>query len=263
MLQEEIHQYLERFFSANDCTIEENGQGVLTVQLSVDMDKELMNRPFYWTYLEKTGGIPNPMKVTFITNPESAPDIKGETVHFGAPRLHQIFMSAKKLASYIRLYEEPSLIGNRQIPLHPWLNINAKISYQCDRKRDVLKSFGLSLINGVLIESFHEKLRKLSLTPKIPDYCFTISPIIKPASGLKRLESHITSDILNSDHAWADEAKKRWEDDMTLLDRFYADQEEKPETYEVEKQALQEQYEPSVKVDIINGGIFYLATAPA
>ncbi len=33
-----------------------------------------MNRPFYWHYLEKTGGIPNPMSLTLITDPETAPE---------------------------------------------------------------------------------------------------------------------------------------------------------------------------------------------
>ena len=46
MLQKEIHQYLETFFVGNDCQIEENGEGFLTVQMTIDMDKELMNRPF-------------------------------------------------------------------------------------------------------------------------------------------------------------------------------------------------------------------------
>lgn len=86
MLQQEIHQYLENFFEATQCTILENGPGFLTVQLTIEMDKELMNRPFYWTYLEKTGGIPNPGKLTFITDEEKAPEnVKGEYIHFGAP----------------------------------------------------------------------------------------------------------------------------------------------------------------------------------
>ncbi|MDI5788447.1 YqhG family protein [Bacillus licheniformis] len=34
----------------------------MTVQLTVEVDKQIMNRPFYWHWLEKTGGEPNPMK---------------------------------------------------------------------------------------------------------------------------------------------------------------------------------------------------------
>jgi len=71
--QAEIHEFLVRFFQANGCELIANEDGWLTVQLTVDLDKELMNRPFYWHYLEKTGGTPNPAKLTFITDPQRTP----------------------------------------------------------------------------------------------------------------------------------------------------------------------------------------------
>lgn len=258
MQQQEIHHFLQQYFCSNDCEIVVNEPGYLTVQLSVELDKELMNRPFYWHYLEKTGGIPNPMKLTFITDTQTAPDsIKGETIYFGSPRLHQIFQSTKNLAGYIRLYEDHSS-KNRQIPLLPWLCLNVKISYQCDRKRDIMKSIGLQMINGQMVENFHERLLQLPLTPKIPDYSFTISPLIKPKSGIVRIENYLQTIIEEDDHSWANEARNRWEKDLLLLNHFYESDEEKNESYEIEKQALQEQYEPKIQVSFINGGLFYL-----
>lgn len=259
MQQHEIHQFLERYFDANDCAILDQSDGHLHVQLSIELDKALMNRPFYWHYLEKTGGIPNPMKMTLITDQNKVPeDLKGEQIHFGSPRLHQIFQSAKKLGSFIRLYEEAEKAEGQSTPLQPWLCLNTKISYECDRKKDTILSLGLHLISGQIISSFHEKITKLNLTPKIPDYCFTLSPIITPKSGLVRLENVIREIIDNDDHTWADEARRRWSKDLALLNHFYEGVEEKPESYEVEKEALQTQYEPKIKVEMINGGMFYL-----
>ncbi|WP_066365750.1 YqhG family protein [Neobacillus fumarioli] len=258
MQQQEIHNFLLKYFQANDCPILENHSGYMTVQLTIEMDKELMNRPFYWHYLEKTGGIPNPAKLTLITDPNSVPeDIKGEIIHFGSPRLHQIFASTKNLARYIRLYENHEN-GSRKTPLLPWLCLNVKISYQCDRKRDVFKSIGLQLINGQMVENFHERLLNISLTPKIPDYSFTLSPLVKPKSGILRIENYLKSAIYQDDHSWAEEARKRWEKDLRLLEHFYEDIEEGNEAYETEKKALQEQYEPKIKISFINGGLFYL-----
>jgi hypothetical protein len=258
MQQQEIHQFLEQYFHSNECEILDNKQGYLTVQLTVELDKELMNRPFYWHYLEKTGGIPNPMKLTFITDKEAAPDpINGETIYFGSPRLHQIFQSTKNLAAYIRLYENHSF-KNQQTPLMPWLCLNVKISYQCDRKRDIFKSIGLQMINGQMVENFHERLLQLSLTPKIPDYSFTLSPLIKPKSGMLRIENFLKEVIANDDHTWAEKARQRWEKDLTLLNHFYENDEDKNESYEIEKMALQEQYEPKINISFINGGLFYL-----
>ena len=47
----------------------------------------------------------------------------------------------------------------QQTPLLPWLCMNVKISYQCDRKRDIFKSIGLQLINGQMVEDFHDRLQ--------------------------------------------------------------------------------------------------------
>jgi hypothetical protein len=258
MHQPEIHQFLEQYFVANECPILQNQPGYLTVQLTVELDKELMNRPFYWHYLEKTGGVPNPIQLTFITNHQMAPDsIKGEGIHFGSPRLHQIFQSTKKLAGHIRLYENHNR-QYQQTPLLPWLCMNVKISFQCDRKRDCFYSIGLQLINGKMVEGFHDKLLKLQLTPKIPDYSFTLSPLIKPKSGMTRIENYLKQLIEMEDHQWADEARKRWEADLNLLNHFYENDEDKNESYDIEKQALKEQYEPKIRISYINGGLFYL-----
>ncbi len=260
MQQQEIHKFLEQYFLANNCEISESHSSYMTVQLTIELDKELMNRPFYWHYLEKTGGVPNPMCLTLITDPDTVPEhIKGETIHFGSPRLHQIFQSTKNLASYIRLYEKSTTHTNQQNPLRPWIALNVKISYQCDRKKDVFKSIGLSLINGQMVQQFHDKLLKMELTPRIPDYSFTLSPLILPKSGVIRIENYLKSELEKENHSWAIEARKRWEKDLHLLEHFYKDDEEKAESYEVEKEALKDQYEPKIIMSIINGGIFYLS----
>lgn len=258
MQQQEIHQFLEKYFLANECEILQNEAGFLTVLLTVELDKELMNRPFYWHYLEKTGGIPSPMTLTLITDQQATPDaVKGEPIYFGSPRLHQIFASSKNLSRYIRLYESHH-VTTRQTPLLPWLCLNFKISYQCDRKRDFFASIGLQLLNGQMVEDFHDRLLQIPLTPKIPDYSFTLSPLIKPRSGMIRIENYLKAMIQKDNHEWAEEAVKRWDMDLALLNHFYENDEAKNESYQIEKKALQEQYEPKIMISFINGGLFYL-----
>jgi len=260
MQQQEIHKFLERYFLSNKCEIVDKQPNYMTVQLTIELDKELMNRPFYWHYLEKTGGVPNPSKLTLITDPQHVPaDVKGELIHFGSQRLHQIFASTKKFAGFIRLYEEIVQQGHAQSPLYPWLCINAKISYQSDRKKDILLSAGLNLITGVIVEKFHERLLQIQVTPKIPDYSFTLSPLIKPKSGLLRLDSYIRRTFEGDDHTWAERAIERWEDDLRLLENFYQDMDDKAESYYTEKEALQNRYEPNITISIVNGGLFYLS----
>ncbi|MBO8176773.1 MAG: YqhG family protein [Bacillus sp. (in: Bacteria)] len=262
MNQQQIHQYLKRYFTANQCDIIEEGEGHLSVQLTVELDKELMNRPFYWHYLERTGGTPQPMRVTFITDETKTNEqIKGEKVHFGSPRLHQIFASTRKFGRFIRLYEQVSPHLTKQTSLYPWLCMNFKISYQCDRKKDLFLSMGLNLINGTMVQGFHDLLVQYNLTPKLPDFTFTLSPIIMPISGMKRIEHYVLEVLHRQSHDWANEARKRWEKDLALLNHFYEEYDEKPESYYLEQEALQEQYEPKIVVQVVNGGIFYLTKA--
>ena len=259
MQQQEIHEFLVQFFTANQCEITDQSSGHVTVQLTIDMDKELMNRPFYWHYLEKVGGVPNPMSLTLILDKEKAPsDLKGEFIHFGSPRLHQIFASAQKLSKHIRLFEEINVTSG-QMSLFPWLSINVNISYECDRKKDLFYSIGLNLINGMFVENFVDLIDQLPLTPKISDYTFTLTPIIRYQSGLSRIKTYIENKINQDDHGWADEARLRWKKDLDLLNHFYEDiTDEERHTYELEKEALRLQYEPRIRVSIINGGLFYL-----
>ncbi|QFK72173.1 hypothetical protein F7984_13470 [Pradoshia sp. D12] len=260
MQQQEILEFLVQFFTANQCEIINQGPGHLTVQLTIDMDKELMNRPFYWHYLEKVGGVPNPMSLTFILDKEAAPpDLKGEFIHFGSPRLHQIFAAAQRLSKHIRLFEEIKVTSG-QMPLFPWLGVNVNISYECDRKKDLFFSIGLNLINGLFVENFIDSADKLSLTPKISDYTFTLTPIIRYQSGLHRIKTYIQNKINQDDHGWADEALVRWNKDLSLLNHFYEDKkEEETHMYDLEKEALRMQYEPRIRVSFINGGLFYLS----
>lgn len=258
MEQADIHNYLETFFRINDCEILENDGKVLEIQLTEALDKRLMNRPFYWKYIKNTTIPAQPMTLRLHTD-APAEDQEGEFIHFGSPRLHQIFRTTQQLSSHIRLFQEVSDANGPLIPLEPWLGLNIKISYQCDHKKDRLVSLGLHLINGRVVDHFHEQMSTLDMTPRIPDYCFTLSPLIKPQSGLKRLEALIEDHVNAEDQTWANEALQRWSDDLELLNQFYENNDEKPESYELEKEALREQYEPVIEVKISGGGLFYLS----
>ncbi|MFS0780951.1 YqhG family protein [Bacillus sp. 1P06AnD] len=260
MQQNEIHQFLLHYFNINGATLLNNHPTYITVQLTIELDKMLMNRPFYWHYLEKTGGIPNPAALTLITDPANAPEeVKGEIIHFGSPRLHQIFQSTNSLAKYIRLYEHVHQHVQQQTPLHPWLVCNIKASFVSDRKKDVLFSIGLHLLTGKMVNDFHDKLDSIRLTPKIPDFSFTLSPIIMPKSGMGRIDRYVRMQLAEEDHEWAERAIHKWEADQRLLDHFYEDREELDDSYELEKEALRQQYEPHIDISVINGGMFYLS----
>ncbi|MET1247792.1 YqhG family protein [Sporolactobacillus sp. STCC-11] len=257
MQQAEIRDFLVRFFSSSDCELLPiSNPSQLKVKLTKQMDKLLMNRPFYWHYIEQIGQTPETATLTFRFTDQID---EGEFVHFGSPRLHQIFNTAEQLGRYIRLYQ---VLAPQSSPaLEPWLGINMKISYQCDLKKDRLISMGLQLINGTLIEGFQTMLTRLDLNQKLPNYCYTLSPLITVKSGIQRIERFIESELESEPSEWADQASERWAKDQNLLNTFYEHQDEKPDRYFQEQKALKEQYQPKISLQLINVGLFYLQSS--
>lgn len=258
MYPQQVHSYLRQFFTENDCDILGEDQHYLTVQLTVDIDKKIMNRPFYWQYVEATNSEPNPAQVTFITNQTaSAGSLYGEAIHFGSPRMNQLFQATRELGAYVQMYEKVDTARGQAI-LTPWLGVNYKVSYCCDQTKEMLFSFGINLLTGLIKEDFHETLCATELDTTPADNVFHVQYIIKPIRALQRLDAAIEAIIAQDDHSWATEAKKRWQRNQRVLDYFYEDIDDKPECYDIEKKALEEQYDAIIKIEIINGGLFYL-----
>lgn len=253
MYPQQVHNYLESFFGETDCQIIDNQPHYMTVQLTIDIDKKIMNRPFYWKYVESTNAEPNPSQITLITDGRNV-ETRGEIIHFGSPRLTQIFKTNKILGAFVQMYENVEKREN----LIPWLGINYKVSYQCDRTKETLYSFGMNLLTGTIIEDFQERLNQVELVTEAKLGVFCLPWIIKPIRAMERLETNIEQLIQQDDHSWAEEAKEKWKKELQILDYFYEDEEEKPERYEIEKQAIEERYTPHIKMEIINGGLFYL-----
>ena len=151
MYPQQIHSYLLQFFKENNCQILNDNDHYIDVQLTIEMDKKIMNRPFYWKYLESTDGEPRSSTTTLITDKNKlVEDIKGEVVHFGSPRLSQLFQVTKEMGSFVQMYERVLDNLKRQTILTPWLGVNYKISYYSDQTKEILYSLGINLMTGML-----------------------------------------------------------------------------------------------------------------
>ncbi|MGM8365117.1 YqhG family protein [Virgibacillus sp. W0181] len=251
----DLHRLLEDYFTAHRCEILKNQHGVLTVQLTEEMDKTLMNRPFYWHFVKSSGNQGEPMKLTLITNPVKR-DEYGEWIHFGSPRLQQIFNHLKQKEKYIHLFQQIETVDNTA--LFPWLLINIKISYEGKQMKNELFSIGLNLINGEMKTDMMHSLQQLSLIKTIPDYCYTLSPLITVSSGFIRIEKVIDQYIEKQPHTWAEEAIQTMEEEIKMINRFFTDEEDEA-FREKETKDLKKRYAPRIVYEVVNGGLIYLA----
>ncbi|MDD9265513.1 YqhG family protein [Paenibacillus sp. GCM10023248] len=70
MNKRNIHTFVMRFLEAYNCTILEKSPAYVTAKLSPEADKEMTGRPYYWSFVERTGAPAETMTYKFVFDPE-------------------------------------------------------------------------------------------------------------------------------------------------------------------------------------------------
>lgn len=260
MNSEQMNTYLTQYLRALDCTILEQTPAYIRTQLSIEADKDIMGRPYYWMFVERTGAVAQPMELTFIVDPDNTPDdVRGEHIAFGCLRLHQIFASTKKRGQFVRLYEENDRSQSNN-GLVPWLCLNYKMSFICDQSKDLFYPLGCNLMNGEIVSQFDQTMEERSLTSIMPDHQYKLPLVFTLRSAIDRVEKHIKTYLASQDTSWADEANKRLQEEQDLIQLFF-NAENSQETLQA-KLAEVDRYRPHIRVSLVNTGLIYLRNHP-
>ncbi|MUT66245.1 YqhG family protein [Paenibacillus sp. NEAU-GSW1] len=68
MNEKQVHKFVHRYLEATQCSIIEKSPAHITVKLSPSADRELTNRPYYWSFVDRTGEPPETMTFLFVTD---------------------------------------------------------------------------------------------------------------------------------------------------------------------------------------------------
>ncbi|MBD3918577.1 hypothetical protein H8B09_07430 [Paenibacillus sp. PR3] len=68
MNERQVHRYVQRFLDAMDCTVLEKSPAHFKVKLSPAADRALTNRPYYWSFVDRTGAEPETMSMLLVTD---------------------------------------------------------------------------------------------------------------------------------------------------------------------------------------------------
>lgn len=261
MQQQQVRQFIERYLATFSSHIVETHPDYLTVKLPVEVDKDIGNRPFYWSWVEKMNLAYQPLVLTFAFNPDRMPDgVRAEHMHLGAARMQQIFDSTKKHGRFLCMYEQsPLALGGsgkrRSAPLVPWLALNLKLSLLCDKKRDILLYLGINLHNPRIVHDFTSFLFQLPLTPAIPDYFYTLDRRISIEQALEMAKKEVSSVLEKEDQKWAEEARERLTEELAILAAYYEElaRREPPAEDDASKESAEEEDEaPTQEVTVEN-----------
>ncbi|GKU78309.1 YqhG family protein [Paenibacillus sp. L3-i20] len=309
MNEKQVHKFVNRYLEATECSIIEKSPAHFTVKLSPNADRELTNRPYYWSFVDRVGTEPETMTFLFVTDKErydtqqtlqasvqeakdpnaNAVDaalsrsfgfinsniiapvrIPREDLYFGSRKLDQLFGAAKSKGSFVYLFQEPDKRGSnpfQSTPYTAWLGVNMRIEFACDRKREEIHSFGVSLVTGHCVDNFHDRLMTTKLTPRLPANIHVAKTGISFNKAMLIVEQTLDRKLKTYDYNWAVDATKRLQEEMDRIDTYYAPllehalEENKPriaEQYEQRQAEIRWQYEPRVTASAINCGIFHL-----
>ena len=78
MNKRNIHSFVMRFLEAYDCTILEKTPAYVTAKLSPEADREMTGRPYYWSFIERTGAAAETMTYKFVTDPEQMKQLEAK-----------------------------------------------------------------------------------------------------------------------------------------------------------------------------------------
>lgn len=159
MNEKQIHRFVQRYLDATGCHIIEKSPAHFTVKLSPEADRALTNRPYYWSFVDRTGAEPETMTFRFITdkskyetNANAAPAdhagrsgmdaaadaamarslgfvhgspaaparVPEEVLHFGSQRLEQIFGAARAGGRFVCLFQEPERRSRHPLESTPY-----------------------------------------------------------------------------------------------------------------------------------------------
>ncbi|GAA0457923.1 YqhG family protein [Alkalibacillus silvisoli] len=257
MRQAEIHGFLYKFFLKRQASIINSEEGLLTVKLTKDLDQQLMNRPFYWQYVNTMGWSGEPMTVSFKSKEDI--DSDGEWIHFGSPRLQQIFNVIKQEGQYTTLYEKVNNELNRT-PLYPWFVCNLQIKYQGWHTHDEIVSVGILLTNGTMRFDWMEENIEESFTQHVPDYAYKIPYIISPKRSIEHISNELKKRIEQETIEFTQKSIDLYNKELNMLEELTDLQnEEDHQFFEQSKEQIYERLYPKVEMNWINGGLFYLS----
>lgn len=203
-------------------------------ELPVDVDKELIERPFYWMWVEATRQSVEPtvLRLAFDAEAQAREEARlnaeqppapfpwslkrrVERIDFGSPLFDRILLSAARRGRIASVRE-----GDAGGELVPWMMVNGVFAYTADLNREEWFSYAICLDNLQVVDRFYERIqhRDLAGVPAsdlLRHSCHTVH------DAWRKLQRALADHVAAQDDAWAEEAMARLHGDLAQLSAYY------------------------------------------
>ncbi|GIM44577.1 hypothetical protein DNHGIG_01260 [Collibacillus ludicampi] len=263
MNKQQLQDFCHRYFAATGCNILHEEPEFIQVELTIDIDKELTDRPYYWLWVEATGEEVKPtvLNLAFSSNKQVEGIESAELVVLGSYRLNQLFESAKKRGQFTLQYHSV-----RDGELEPYFVISGKLSFLADRRCDEIISYGINMINGERVPRFFPSIMHLPMSPQPPEGCHIKEVRLSFREAWEKFLEATAEKLGAHNHEWAEEAEEHLKQEIEQLETYYGslliDNEEEATVITAEKELrlaeLKWRYQPRVEFVPFHIGLIYL-----
>lgn len=242
--KETVIDWLQIYFTQHGCQVKQQDK-LHQIVLTRKLDEQLMNRPFYWKYMDMTGneGIPSTISYHFNDN-----EMNENYMHFGHPLRMKILAHISETQQYYTGFEQ--IDTSRQVMLHPFFFMNLMIRFEGKHVREEMMSIGINLINGTIIPQFMERLMHVPLEHTISPFCYTVKPIISMQRAADNIHEAVYKHIEQLPHQWAIDSYR----EIVLADL----QANKVQPLNSNLKQIEQILSPTISFNIISGGTIYI-----
>jgi hypothetical protein len=138
----------------------------------------------------------------------------------------------------------------------PFLIANIAITFRTDERYDELYSIGLDLTSGEVLPNLLEALKDHRLSSRLPTSGLEKEGI-KPAEAVAACRQQVEAYVRQRDLDWANQAKRRFEEELNCLRRFYLG-EESSSDYTKRADELYNKFRPRIILSWVNLALVYL-----
>jgi hypothetical protein len=260
MKQEHIKSIFESYLVTTGCEIHHSDNDCIQVKLSVEADRAIANRPYYWAFIDNMQQNPAPLSFTFWFSPPH-PEVNlplehtlSELITVGNGKLDLIIQQLQAHGRFTMLYEQP--LSETSVDAYdPWLNVNYSLHFKSYSNRNDIYSIGLSLKTGEIIADFMDQIAPTTFSSTIAP-----STMIKPSISIGRakqlVQIYIHNQLVSSNHSWAIHASELESHEEARLKKYYQEQGDS-ELLLKRTSEIRHLYSPSLHINIINCGIFH------
>jgi len=203
-------------------------------ELPVDVDKELIERPFYWMWVEATRQSVEPtvLRLAFDAEAQAREEARlnaeqplapfpwaarrrVDRIDFGSPLFDRILLSAARRGRIACVRE-----GEAGGELVPWMMVNGVFAYTADLNREEWFSYAVCLDNLQIVDRFYQRIqhRDLSGAPAT-DILHHSRHTVHDA--WRSLQLALADHVAAQDDRWAEEAMIRLRGDVAQLSAYY------------------------------------------